>query len=139
MGTTLTAPIRAGKTYKLVFSNHIESTGTVLVTAGFVPKHGHQVPAARSIFIAPNGVDEISVEVPTFSTVRRLSVTVSLDANESGTLEVFDGSNEHTNEDLLRRLRSKCRSIHEETANPAGRSIAAVARVERSSARRWWR
>jgi hypothetical protein len=94
--TKLTAPIRAGKTYKVRFENDIGSTGVVLVMAGWVPKHRKMVPKAKGMTIAPKGSAEIALKVPEFPSVRRLSITVSLDAGESGLLEVFQGGEAHT-------------------------------------------
>ena len=89
--TTLTAPIHAGKRYKVSFQNDVKSTGTVLVMAGWVPKGGHAMPPTQGMNLAPGASSHFEGRVPAFSKVRRLSITVSLDQGESGVLEVLGG------------------------------------------------
>lgn len=94
MATTLTAPIHAKQAIKVTFENDRTSTGIVLVTAGWVPKHERMEPNSRSIVVAPKAKATLELEVPDFDDVRRLSITVSLDAGETGWLEVFEGARE---------------------------------------------
>lgn len=97
MATTLTAPIHAGRRYKVSFENDPESTGTVLVVAGWVPKHQKsKLRPAQSMALAPGGSSHFGGKVPAFSGVRRLSITVSLDEGELGVLEIFEDDKEHT-------------------------------------------
>lgn len=102
MATKLTAPIHAKKAIKVTFENDDTSTGIVLVTAGWVPKHQRMQPTSRAAVIAPKATGTIPLEVPDFEDVRRLSVTVSLDAGETGWLEVFEGEREVVSEPVKR-------------------------------------
>lgn len=95
MATTLTAPIHAGKSFKVRFENDNASTGTVLVVAGWVPKHGKTKPNTRGIVVAPSGSGGFGGTVLPFKIVRRLSITVSLDSGESGLLEVLEDGDVH--------------------------------------------
>jgi hypothetical protein len=92
--TTLTPPIHANKAIKVTFENDGTSTGIVLVTAGWVPKHQRMEPTSQSFAVAPKATKSINLEVPDFDDVRRLSITVSLDVGEEGWLEVFEGDRE---------------------------------------------
>lgn len=72
----------------------------VLLTAGWVPKNAKLSPKSRGLAIAPGSEKGFKGEVLEFSEVRRLSITVSLDAGEFGVLEVREDGNEHTTEDV---------------------------------------
>lgn len=98
MATTLTAPIHAHKRIKVRLENDATSTGSVLVTGGWVPKDQKIQPQTRSVAIARGASDGLEFEVPDFDKVRRLSVTVSLDKGESAWLEVFEGDEEIVSE-----------------------------------------
>lgn len=99
MATKLTAPIHAKKAIQVTFENDTRAnTGIVLVTAGWVPKHQRMEPTARAIIVAPKATGTIELDVPDFEDVRRLSITVSLDAGETGWLEVVEGDREVVSE-----------------------------------------
>ena len=100
MGTTLTPPIHAGKSYSVRFTNDNGSTGVVLVTAGWVPKHGNTVPGTQSMSVAPSAESSLGGVVPALADVRRLSVTVSLEAGESGTLELLEDAASIKDDDI---------------------------------------
>jgi hypothetical protein len=96
MATTLTAPIHADKRYKVTFQNDNQSTGVVLVVAGWVPKHQNNTPPAQVMALAPGGTSDFEGKIPPVTVVRRLSITVSLDKGEFGVLEVFEDDISHT-------------------------------------------
>lgn len=96
--TTLTAPIHAKRAIKVTFENDSTSTGIVIVTAGWVPKHERMEPTSQVVGISPKGSRTINLKVPPFDDVRRLSITVSLDAGETGWLEVLEGNEEVVSE-----------------------------------------
>jgi hypothetical protein len=101
MATRLTAPIHASKSYEVKFTNDVASTGTVLVSGGWVPKHQQPVPIGQNTAIAPGTTDGFEGEVPSFSAVRRFSITVSLDDGEFGVLEVFVDGKSHTRKPVI--------------------------------------
>jgi hypothetical protein len=101
MPTRLTAPLHASKKYEVRFINDMASTGTVLVTGGWVPKHQQAVPASQSAAVAPATADGFDGKVPEFSRVRRLSITVSLDDGEFGVLEVLEDDRPHTRKPVI--------------------------------------
>jgi hypothetical protein len=100
MPTTLTAPIHAGRSYTIRFKNDVNSTGVILLMAGWVPKNQSNVPSARSVAIAAGAEGELTGSVPGFAAVRRLTLAVSLDAGEKGKLEVLEDGAAHTTVDV---------------------------------------
>jgi hypothetical protein len=100
MATTLTAPIHARKSIEVRLENDPTSTGSVLLTGGWVPKDQRMQPQTRSVAIARGASDGLEFHVPDFDKVRRLSVTVSLGNGELAWLEVFEGDDEIVSQEV---------------------------------------
>jgi hypothetical protein len=89
MTTAILDPVPEGSGYTVRFSNRVGSTGVVLVVLGWVPKQGESVPDPRQMTVAPGASGELTGTVPDFARARRMVIVASLDAGESGRLELL--------------------------------------------------
>jgi hypothetical protein len=86
-------PVPGGKTYRVSFRNHVNSTGVVLLLIGWVPKTNHSVPSPQSVIVAPGAEASLSGEVPDTANAHRMVIIVSLDNGERGELALrIDGA-----------------------------------------------
>jgi hypothetical protein len=97
----LKPPVSENKPFEVNYQADVSSGGVTLLIVGWVPKHGHEVPAPAEVTIAPGMSGTISGTVPADAAARRMEIRVDLpDGAGKGCLALSVAGDELASDDI---------------------------------------